>query len=454
MSDNALSFAPVPPEPWADEDAPVQVPQSREAEEALIGAVMIDPELLHSLPIEPEDFYLIRHKSIWTAFREMERKQQSIDFVTVTNALDAAGTLSEVGGPAYLTALINTAPSIYNVAAYADIVLEKATRRRAIESAQKLLKAAFDESEDLSVSVDQVVGELRASGNFAGEASSSDEIHSEFTKVVSDPFKSLSSGIPEIDNTLGKFFPTEETIFASRPGVGKSAITSQIARGVALSKRRVLVFSTEMKKISWWGRFACPMAGTTWQEVRSMDVVPPQLLAKIEAESKKLAALYGNYLYVNDRVKRPQDMRRIAERYRPELVIVDHLGEMEWPNPKLKKIEWFGLAATYLRDQIAQTLPCHVVLVAQLNRAVESRQNSDRVPQLHDLRECGELEQIADAVLMGYRPDMYNPTAYQGTSIVPAEWWTRKNRFGKVNACATLLYDLRQQWFDSPTQRP
>jgi replicative DNA helicase len=255
---------------------------------------------------------------------------------------------------------------------------------------------------------------------------------------------SIKTLLPGVDAVLGGLFPGELSILAGRPGTGKTALALQAARGVARSGKKVLFFSLEMSRVQLFARMACGIVGVSWKDVRAngVNARQRQILANAVATLEKS---YGDRFMVQDEVWRVADMRQIATRYMPDLVIVDHLGEIHWHEEGEKESVWYGRAATYLRRHLARQLNCHLMILHQLNRNVESR--NDKRPLMSDLRWDGSLEQLADIVLMGYRDDYYADSDQTSLDRVPFELWVRKFRQGTMNSLIMMDYDLKKQWF-------
>lgn len=274
-----------------------------------------------------------------------------------------------------------------------------------------------------------------------------DDIDAEFQKLIHTASgSSIMTGIAELDNILGGLYPTELTILAARPSVGKTALSLQIARNIARRKKRVLYLSLEMSRTQLWARIACGLSGHAWKDVRA-GKTDAAGLATIEQNSQRLAAAYRDYLFIQDEVWTVSEIHQLVLSYKPDLVIIDHLGEISWPDKKAKPVEWYGEATKYIRRFIVRGASTHTILVHQLNREVEKR--DEKRPLMSDLRQSGELEQLADNVLMMYRDDYYDSSNASSLSEVPTEVWVRKFRQGQLNSCAYLEYDLSHQVFRS-----
>ena len=233
------------------------VPQSREAEEAVIGAVLINPEAYYDVAqfLHAEDFYIHRHRWIWEAFTHLQERRAPIDFLTVTEELDQQGQLAEVGGPAYLAALISNVPSSLHAEAYGRLVEQAGIRRRLLEAANKIAKLAYQEE----MGIDAVMDEAEKSIFGVSEKRLTRDLQpiKEVLSTYYDRIDELSKrdgetmGVPtgfiDLDRLLGGFQPSDLIIIAGRPGMGKTAFMLSAAKNAAqIYKKHVAIFSLEM----------------------------------------------------------------------------------------------------------------------------------------------------------------------------------------------------------------
>jgi replicative DNA helicase len=251
----------------------------------------------------------------------------------------------------------------------------------------------------------------------------------------------LMTGIYDLDREMGGMYPSDLILLAGRPGIGKTAVALQIARNQAERYgRKALIVSLEMEARQLWARLACGPANVEWATLRS-GAATDQQKALVAQESKRLQVSLSDRLVVADRSFGIHAIHQAVLRVRPDLVIVDHLGEIKWSDPNEDEIRWFGKAARYLRREVAKKTGAPVILLHQLSRKVEDR--PDKRPVLSDLKWSGDLEALADVVVFLYRDDYYQNFASAGT--VPLEAIIRKNRQGKANTTATLGYNLKAQ---------
>lgn len=269
------------------------------------------------------------------------------------------------------------------------------------------------------------------------------EIDIEFRQKLVSGFPMVKTHLPSVDNIIGGLFGGELSILAAATSMGKSALAMQFARNVANDKERVLFFSLEMARMQLWARMACPLAGYSWIDVRAgkVDANGLQLIAN---ESEKLQRQYGDYLLVQDEVRTLPEMHQLVAQYKPRLVIVDYLEEINWHDPSESKVDWYGKACRFMRNYFSRSIGAHTMVVHQVGRDVGRRK--DKIPTLADLKWSSDLEQAADEVFFGHREDYWDRRATNLTKV-PFELWVAKNRQGARTGCATLEYDLKQQWF-------
>lgn len=337
---------------------------------------------------------------------------------------------------------------------YVRVIAEMHYLRTAANDAQELLRAI--RAEDVSAYQSKIMqmGKMMPLG--VTDDATFNKLGPKFTAfrqaISAGVGKVIKTGLPEIDKLIGGMMGGQLIIVAARPSTGKTALCLQIARQVAVTGKKVLFLSLEMPDMQLIARMACGTTLICWEDVCSGNVSSNDL-ARLDNEVARLQGLYGDKLIIYDHAWLLQDIYQTVAHYMPDLVIIDHLGEITREPAGAKAIEWYPRALTGIRHYVARSLNIPTVVIHQLNRNVEAQERRDKRPVLPDLRDSGEIEQLADTVLMGYREDMYNPKM-QGLNKVEAEWWVRKNRQGRSNSCATFNYDLQQQWFYPINQSP
>jgi replicative DNA helicase len=392
--------------------API-VPHSREAEEAVTGAVLINPEAYYDVAqfLSADDFYLHRLRWIWEAFRQLNERRVPIDLLTVSDELERRDQLAEIGGPAYLTRLINQVPTSLNAEAYGRIVAAHATRRRMIQAANRIATLAYDESQEIEAVTEQAVKALeavavRAAGDTLlplsvslSEAYDRVDRSSRTTELPGVP-----SGIEDLDLLLGNFQPGDVYVFAARPGQGKTALLLSVLLNAARQGKRAAFFSLEMSREKVVNRLISQEAGLDSQLLNVGKIGEEQW----PVFTKGLERMNPYPIYVDDTpaitpLQVLTRCRRLNLRSgRLNLVAIDYLQLMKPGGRAENRTQEIGLISRAVKT-LAKELNVPVLVAAQLNREVEKR--ADKRPQLSDLREGGDIEADADAVVFLYQPD-------------------------------------------------
>jgi len=269
------------------------------------------------------------------------------------------------------------------------------------------------------------------------------DIALKFINAIVQDNRNILTGIPGLDNNTGGLEKQTMSVIAGRTSMGKTAIALQIARNASGPERKkVQYFSLEMSDISLWARMVCPKVGLTWMDVRAKKMSQDQE-AKLLQASDELVSYYGDRLIIDEDADHTTDtIWQAVANSRPELVIVDHLGLLNDKDPD--EIKRLGHMTMRLKA-MSKKLDCHVMVLHQINRSVESR--SDKRPMLSDLRDSGHIEQNADQVFMLYRDSYYNPPT-QPSYYSDTELWIRKFRDGIKDAMVRLSFNERAQWFE------
>ncbi|HEX2698053.1 MAG TPA: DnaB-like helicase N-terminal domain-containing protein, partial [Anaerolineales bacterium] len=248
----------LPPEDAAPvASTPSAVPHSREAEEAVVGAVLINPEVYYDVAqfLQADDFYIHRHKWIWEAFTSLHEQRIPIDSLTLTEELDRKGQLAEIGGPAYLTSLVNQTPTSLNAESYGRIVESHAIRRRMIQAANNIASMAYNESSTVDFVMDEAekavfnVSERRLKHDLQPISAVLSDYYDridDLAKRDEDIF-GVPTGFVDLDKLLSGLQPSDLLIIAGRPGQGKTGFLLSIAKNAGLThKKHVAIFSLEM----------------------------------------------------------------------------------------------------------------------------------------------------------------------------------------------------------------
>jgi replicative DNA helicase len=407
----AVHFEDAPESP-----GPQLVPHSREAEEAVIGAVLINPEAYYDVAqfLQPDDFYIHRNQWIWQAFIALHNRNEAIDFVTVTEELDQMGHLADIGGAAYITKLINNVPSSLHAEAYGRRVEETAIRRRMLSAANKIAKLAYEEN----LSLDTVMDDSeKAVFNISERRSTRDLMP--IRTVLSDYFDRIEElsqrddalvGVPtgffDIDKMLGGLQPSDLLIIAGRPGMGKTGFLLSAVKNAALThKKHVAVFSLEMSNEQLVQRLIAQETGINSTRLRSGKLDPNEWMLFTQA----IEVLTDTHIFLDDTpaltpLQLRTKCRRLHLEYNLDLIVVDYIQLMTGDIRNNNRVQEVSDISRNMKI-LARELNVPVLAAAQLSRAVEQR--SDKRPVLSDLRESGSLEQDADIVMFIYRPEVY-----------------------------------------------
>lgn len=423
------------------------LPQNTEAEEAVLGSLLVDPQAIPRINafLKPEHFSTIKNGWIFQAICEQGERA---DLLTVAAQLARNSTLDEAGGEGYLAQLAASVPTALNVDSYARLVEETALRRRMITAAGDVAKFAYD----LTIPVGQViersesrifeVSEQRDSGHMKPIREAVDEFFTrvEYLHEHRDEPLGIPSGFPDLDKLTGGLQKGDLIIVAARPGVGKTSFMNGIGYHAALKyKKRVALFTLEMSNEQVVQRFAASETGIDSQRLRSGQLRDDEWANLVRVCSQ----MHDLHFYLDDTPSlTPLDLRikarRIYQEFGLDLIVVDYLqlmqGESSGRNEN--RVQEISYISRMLK-QIARELAVPLIAGSQLSRLVEQR--SDKRPMLSDLRESGSIEQDADIVMMIYRDEIYNPeTELKGVAEIKVE----KNRNGPTGM-AKLFFDRK-----------
>lgn len=406
-------------------------PHSLEAEMAVLGSMMLEREAIARVVdvLEAGDFYREVNRWIYDAICLLFNEGEPVDLITLSERLKARGQLEQVGGSAYLNALLEAAPTAAAASYYAKIVREKASLRQLITAAGEISKRAYEAADQ---EVEEVVDDCERRIFAVGERSIKPTfiplgrlIEEAFERIdeiqrTHIPGTGLHTGFTDLDNLTSGLQPSDLIILAARPSMGKTALALNIARYVGVTEKLpVAVFSLEMAKEQIALRFLCSEAKIDQQAMRQ-GYVSDEGMASI---TRAAETLYRAPVYVDDSASMTVlEIRGKARRLKAEkglsLIILDYLqliqgfGRFENRNQEISQI------ARSLKA-LARELHVPVLALSQLSRAVESR--SPRRPQLSDLRESGSLEQEADVVGFIYRPGYYGEEELQRAGYLSTE---------------------------------
>ncbi|RMF45813.1 MAG: replicative DNA helicase [Anaerolineae bacterium] len=434
------------------------VPHSREAEEAVLGAVLINPEAYYDVAqfLRAEDFYIHRHQWVWQAFTRLQEQRRAIDVLTVAEELENMGKLAEVGGHAFLTALISNVPTSLYATDYGRIVEETAIRRRMLEAANQIARLAYKEN----IGLDEVLGDAEKAVFGVSERRLTrdlqpiqDVLHEYYDRIDQLSRRDAETyGVPtgfiDLDRLLGGLQPSDLLIIAGRPGQGKTGFMLSVAKNAAqLYKKHVAIFSLEMSNEQLVQRMVAQETGIDSQRLR---------MGKLKEDewpllNQAVEVLGQTHIYLDDTpaitpLQLRTKCRRLHAEYGLDLIVVDYLQLMTSGARNENRVQEVSYISRNLKV-LARELNVPVLAAAQLSRAVEQR--ADKRPVLSDLRESGSLEQDADIVMFIYRPDYYDKETVRQNV---AEIIVAKHRNGPVGSIE-LVFRSKLAKFENAATR-
>ncbi len=395
------------------------LPQNIEAECGVLGSIIIDPEAIVQVSdfLHADDFYRDAHHTIYEVILQLYEEHEPADFITICDELERRNKLEEVGGASYITSLINQVPTSGNVEFYARIVERTAILRRLIHAAGQIAAIAYEEG-DAEIALDKAeqlifnISQRHARSDFshmrdvlAEYMNKLDKLHERRGSIVGVP-----TGFTDLDRLTGGLQKSDLIVLAARPGIGKTSLALSLAHNTALKfHNSIAVFSLEMSKDQLAQRLLSMDARIDQQRLRTGIIEEDEWDRIVYA----MDTLSESNIWIDDTAGiSTMEMRSKARRLQAEhgidLIIVDYLQLMQATiggRRNENRVQEISEISRSLKG-LARELNVPVLALAQLSRAVESRQS--KVPQLSDLRESGSIEQDSDIVMFIYRDDLYN----------------------------------------------
>jgi replicative DNA helicase len=462
--DQTMVELPVPEEPKespAEETARPSTgvsPHNREAEEAVVGAVLINPEAYYDLAqfLQADDFYIIRHRWIWEAFTRLHEKRIPLDLLTVREELEAAGQLAEIGGEAFLTALLNQVPTSLHAESYGRIVEADAIRRRMLTAANQIANLAYNQREPVETLIEESeksifnVSERRLRHDVRPIRQVMSEVYDRIGDLAKRPgdLFGVPTGFIDLDRKLMGLQPSDLLVIAGRPGQGKSGFLLSVAKNAALlHKQKVAIFSLEMSNEQVAQRLITQMTEIDSQRLRTGKLTEdewPRFTHAIEV-------LSDTHIFLDDTpaitpLALRTKCRRLHMEYGLDLIILDYIQLMSGDTRTENRVMEVSYISRNLKV-LARELNVPVLAAAQLSRAVENR-NPPR-PILSDLRESGSIEQDADIVMFIYRPDQYEKDSVKQNV---AEIIVSKHRNGPTGSIELVFLERLAKFVDGETR--
>lgn len=395
-------------------------PHNLDAEMSLLGAILIDEEVLADVidKLKSDDFYEKRHQLIFAAMMRLFERHRPIDLLTLSDELEKKDQLEHVGGSSYLTELTNYVPTAANAGTYAELVAQRAVRRRLIKASGDIAELAYQEDNNTQEILERAEAEL-----FSVSDTSLKQDLVSLEQILTESFdrmeelhrdrgklRGIKTGWRDLDNLTAGLQRSDLLVIAARPAMGKTTLVTNLAYNVATKARQsVLFFSLEMSKEQLVDRMLADAAGVDAWNIRTGNLS--------DDDFEKLSTAMGEMaeapIYIDDTpgltvLEMRTKARRQAHVQPLGLVIVDYLQLMQGRGRgnDFNRVQEISEISRGLK-LIARELNVPVIALSQLSRAVESR--NPPIPQLSDLRESGSIEQDADLVAFIYRPGYYDP---------------------------------------------
>jgi len=425
-------------------------PQAKDLEEAVLGAIMLEKSAFDAVVeiLKPECFYADSHQRIFRAMQGLQQNNQPIDILTVVEELRRREELDLVGGPYYVTKLTNAVVSSANIEAHARIILQKFIQRELIRISGEIISDSYEDSTDVFDLLDEAESKLfEITNNHLRK--NFDSIDTVLVKTVqriedmrhrNEDITGVPSGFSTLDKITYGWQNTDLIILAARPSVGKTAFALNLARNACMSATKptpVAFFSLEMS------------AGQLVQRILSAESeIWLEKIARGKLSDAEVVQLYQKG--INRLAKAPMFIddtaalnifelrakcRRLKNKHNIGLIIIDYLQLMSGTNDRNSNREQEISKISRDLKGLAKELQVPIIALSQLSRAVESRKEGEKIPQLSDLRESGAIEQDADMVMFLYRPEYYGITANENGESNKGETYVKiaKHRNGSLD---------------------
>jgi len=441
-------------------------PQNIEAEQALLGCLLIDEEAIYKVAdiLAPDDFYKEIHEVIYQTILDLFGKQEPIDTLSVANRLEENKKIRFCWGRSYLIHLSNAVPNSSNVKNYAQIVQKKATLRKLIQASTKTIEDAYEEDQDAVNILDKAEQRIFAiSKKFLQQKfiPIKETLAEAFERIDAlqkgkEKIRGVPTGFINLDEKLAGLQPSDFILLASRPSVGKSSLALDFARYAAVEKKiPVGIFSLEMSRDQVVDRLICAEAGINLWQLRTGHISSKDNRT-FKNLNKSLSKLSEAPIFIDDSptaniIEIRTKARRLQAEHNVGLLIIDYLQLMESPNVRDNRVQEVSEISRAMKS-IARELKIPVLALSQLSRATEVRVPA--IPKLADLRESGSLEQDADVVLFIYRKIMD-----RGIKVCPeeeknvAEIYIAKHRHGPAGVMVPLYFDEEKASFRNLTRQ-
>jgi replicative DNA helicase len=395
-----------------------QPPHNIEAEQAVLGSIMIEPDAIHKVmsTLKGEDFFVERHRWIWDAAIAITERHHPIDYVALVDELERHRQIDDIGGSSYITSLINTVPTAAHIETYAELVERTSVLRKLIAAAGEIAGLAYKNEGELGEIIDKAeqavfaVSQRKLQKDLVPIRHYLNQVTQavEYMQEHHGEFLGVPSHFSALDKMLGGLQPGDLVIIAGRPSIGKTGFALNIVQNAALHlpRKTSAVFSLEMAGEQIAQRLIANMTGIDGQRLRLGQINDDEHERMFEA----IGRLSEAPIYIDDTAgATPNEIRSKSRRLYAEhgldMVVIDYLQLMHTGARTENRVQEIATISRSLKA-LARELKIPVIALSQLSRAVESR--PDKHPQLSDLRESGSIEQDADVVMFLYRDDAYD----------------------------------------------
>ena len=436
-----------------------QPPQALDVEEAVIGAMLVEPNCVDDAVEEltPSCFYSEKNRMIYEAVVSLVNEHSPVDLLTVTQKLNAQGNLEVVGGAVVLAGMTRKIGAAAHVESYIKILKQKCIQRELITASYDILKNSYDSGINVDDLIDMAQTKIFAAiqNNVKKDVQ---EIGSVINQAIADIEKlqdspglsGVPSGFPSLDKVTLGWQPSDLIILAARPSMGKTAFVVNVARNAAVDHHKpVAMFSLEMPAIQLAKRMMVSETGLSAEKIKGGSRLEPYEWVQLEQKLKDLAKAP---LYIDDTPSLPvmefrSKVKRLVKQKGVKLVIVDYLQLMQGPAELRGMREQEVAAISRTLKATAKEMNVPIIALSQLSRDAVKRQGGNNKPQLSDLRESGSIEQDADMVLFIHRYDYQgfdsNPENVGKTDLIIA-----KHRNGEIREIPLMFRSSEVRFVD------
>lgn len=435
-------------------------PQEVEAESCALGCMMLDKDALYDVLdiLTADDFFREDNKEIFEAVKTVADLNKDVDIITVEEQLKKRGTLDNIGGMSRLVKLASNVPTIANAKHYSRMVNETATLRKLIRTSTEIINACYERKED----VEEIVQKAESQVFMVNEVKKDNMVHasvalsSALSKIQeAEKNKGVLPGLPtgftDLDHMLGGLQKGDLILVAGRPSMGKTALAINIAEHTSIDKQiPTAIFSMEMSKEKLMNRILSGRGSVVNTKIKLGTLDD----GDYHSMAEQYESIYNSKMEIEDTNHlKPSEIRSRCRRLKKKygelgLIVVDHLTELWRPMTPNNDVSEHSENIRQMK-RLAKEMDCPVILLQQLSRKVEARQ--DKRPMMSDLRETGVAEEVADVIMMIYRDDYYNKTSDKkgiaeieitkgrdtGTGIVELVWLPQYTKFCNIQKFST-----------------